>query len=152
MKRMFLAVLCLCSFNVQAKDPMTQDQMEMIVKDLAESSTGDQGVVEFKYQGMQMYLISDVSHDRMRIISPVAEFSKLSEEHVTLVMESNFHTALDARYALKNNVLYSAYIHPLSKLDEEQLKGAVEQVFNLKATFGGDYSSGLLYFSSKPTI
>ena len=49
-----------------------------------------------------------------------------------------------ARYALSKGVLYAAYIHPLSKLDEEQIESAVNQEFALKVTFGGDYSGGVL--------
>jgi hypothetical protein len=103
-------------------------------------------MVEFRYQGMNMYLISDVNHDRMRIITPLADYSALSREQIDRSLEANFHTALDARYALGNDVLYAAYIHPLSELSSGQIKSAVAQVFNLAATFGGDYSSGLLRY------
>ena len=96
-----------------------------------------------------MFLISNVPYDRMRIISPIAEYSGLTHQQITNAMESNFHSALDARYALSNNMLYSAYIHPLSKLDENQLRDAIVQVFNLKASFGSAYTSGLLDYQGK---
>ncbi len=32
------------------------------------------------------------------------------------MMIANFHTALDARYAISDGVIYAAFIHPLSSL------------------------------------
>jgi hypothetical protein len=141
-----LASLSVPAVNGYGEGTMNQARLENIVKEMAEQSKGEGGVVEFRYQGMNMYLISDVNHDRMRVIMPVAEYSALTREQIDRPMEANFHTALDARYALSNDVLYAAYIHPLSDLSEAQIKSAVAQVFNLAATFGGDYSSGLLRY------
>lgn len=146
MKWMFFLILCIFNLNSFAEEVMNQLRLEGIIRQIAEESKGEKGVVGFKYQGMDMYLISDVDHDRMRIITPVAQYSQLTEEQINKSMESNFHSALDARYATRKDVLYAAYIHPLSKLDEQQIKSAVTQVFNLRATFGSSYSSGVLRF------
>jgi len=64
-------------------------------------------------------------------------------------MNSNFHLALDARYAVSDDVLYAAFIHPLSSLCKEDFESALKQVYNLVATFGKTYSSGQLEFTSK---
>ena len=128
---------------------MSQESLEKIVKGMALSSIGKNGVVEFSYNNIKMYLISDIKHNRMRIISPVAEYKKLTRQHLDAVLESNFHKSLDARYALSDGVLYSAFIHPLSELSEFQIKSAIQQVANLAATFGKDYSSGSLTYSGK---
>lgn len=125
---------------------MNQNQMEKIVKEMAETSQGEQGVVEFKYNKLSLYLISDTVHDRMRIISPVIDYDQLSSEQLHDILESNYHKSLDARYALSDGVLYSTYIHPLSVLTEEQIESAVIQVANLAASFGKDYSSGVLTY------
>jgi hypothetical protein len=149
------AVAALCKPVVKGcgEGNMNQSRLENIVKEMAEQSKGEAGMVEFRYQGMNMYLISDVNHDRMRIITPVADYPALSRDQIDRSLEANFHTALDARYAVSNDVLYAAYIHPLSELSGAQIKSAVAQVFSLAATFGGDYSSGLLRYgggSSSP--
>lgn len=146
MKQIIFIMLCICSFNSIAEDAMNQLNMEKIIKEMAEHSKGEKGMVEFKYQGMDMYLISDVNHDRMRIITPIADYINLTAAQITKTMESNFHSALDARYAVSNGVLFAAYIHPLSKLDLEQIQSAVNQVFNLKATFGSGYTSNALAY------
>jgi hypothetical protein len=70
----------------------------------------------------------------------------LTRQHLDAALESNFHKALDARYATSKGVLYSAYMHRLSELSELQLISAVEQVANLALTFGGEYSSGTLVY------
>jgi len=125
---------------------MNQNELEKIVKEMAESSQGEEGVVEFRYHNISLYLISDTVHDRMRIIAPVAEYDRLSNEQLHDILESNYHKSLDARYAVSDGVLYSAYIHPLSVLTEEQIESAVIQVTNLAKSFGKEYSSGVLTY------
>ena len=125
---------------------MNQKSMEHIAKGMAQNSKGENGFVEFSYSNVTLYLISDVEHDRMRIIAPIADYNKLTRQHLDAALESNFHKALDARYATSKGVLYSAYMHRLSELSESQLISAVEQVANLALTFGGEYSSGTLVY------
>lgn len=153
MKKIILGITLLLLTNISlAEELMNQELMEAIVKGLATESKGEQGVVEFLYGDVQMYLVSDVNNDRMRIIAPIVEYNKLSLEHVDAMLESNFHQSLDARYAVSDGVLYSAYIHPLSALSKKQIESAVFQVANLALSFGTDYTSGTLQFGgAKPT-
>jgi len=125
---------------------MNQSQLESIVKELANESSGDNGSVQFIYKGVNMLLLSNVKFDRMRVIASITKYDSLNAEQLEKVMEANFYTALDARYALKDGVLYSAYIHSLSSLSEAQIKSAVDQVSALALTFGTEYSSGSLNF------
>ena len=91
-------------------------------------------------------LVYDESHDRMRLLSPVAELSQISDKQLRAAMEANFHTSLDARYATCDGMLYAAFLHPLSSLTEADLRSAIDQVATLALTFGDDYSSGVLQF------
>ena len=61
-------------------------------------------------------------------------------------MQANFDTALDARYAIAKDTLWSAFIHPLHSLDDEAFLLGLGQVVNLVNTFGSSYTSGLLIF------
>lgn len=128
---------------------MNQEQLESIIKSHAISYKGGGGAVEFRYNNVDMHVISDAKHNRMRIIAPIANYTELSPEHVHAAMESNFHKALDARYAVSGNVLYSAFIHPLSLLHEEQVTSAMLQVSNLALSFGKEYTSGVLNFGGE---
>ncbi|MAZ67007.1 MAG: hypothetical protein CMF25_07835 [Kangiellaceae bacterium] len=92
---------------------MSQTKMEDIVHSMATKAEGNKGYVRFEYQGVTMLLISDVTHNRMRIIAPVATFADLNESHKEAMLESNFHRSLDARYAISDGIVYSAYIPPL---------------------------------------
>lgn len=145
MKQVLIIVLFLTSTVVMA-GPMTQDKMEEIVISKVEVLNQKKGYIVFTYKKIKMALISDLKHNRMRIISPITDFTKMSEIRKTAVMESNFHLALDSRYAVSNDILYSAYIHPLSSLSENQIIDALDQVSTLALTFGTSYTSGSLTF------
>ena len=102
--------------------------------------------MEFTCQGVRQMLIYDVRADRMRIISPIVATEDLKPGQLAKAMEANFHTALDARYAVSNGAVWAAFIHPLSDLTEHELRAALRQVANAKTTFGTTYSSGDLVF------
>lgn len=147
MKKLLLLIsIVFFSGSSLGESMMNQASMERIVKGMAQSSKGEKGFVEFSYNETTLYLISDVEHDRMRIIAPIVEYNKLTRPHLDAVLKSNFNKSLDARYATSEGVLYSAYMHRLSELSESQIISAVAQVANLARTFGGEYSSGSLVF------
>ena len=125
---------------------MTQARMEAIIRDLAGTTRGQPGFVQFDVDGMTLACISDVRHDRMRLIVPVLKTADLTAAQVERILDANFHTALDARYASSRGVLYAVFVHPLSTLTEHDLRGAIRQVFTLARTFGTTYSSGELTF------
>ncbi len=125
---------------------MTQERMEAILRERVDEARGGGGGLEFRYAGVAMLCISDPSHDRMRIIAPIRSEADVSDHQRRLALAANFHTALDARYASSEGVLYAAFIHPLSPLDEAQLLSALRQVASLALSFGTTYSSGELIF------
>jgi hypothetical protein len=59
---------------------------------------------------------------------------------------ANFHSALDVRYALSDEIIWSVYTHPLESLSPDQLKDAISQVYMAAVTFGTTYSSSDLVF------
>ena len=149
MKYLSIAFILFLNNTIATASTMTQDEMEKIVVKNVEVITKQKGYIVFMYKKVKMALISDVKHDRMRIIAPVTEYPALTSKIKDAVMKSNFHLALDARYAVSNDVLYSAYIHPLSPLTKKELKSALNQVSTLALTFGSTYSSGELSFNGK---
>ena len=142
---LIMSLLFINNTTVCAED-MTQELMEKFVVEHVDVIKHNKGYILFTYEKVKMALISDVKHDRMRIISAITKYPSLNLETKTAVMESNFHLALDARYAVSQDILYSAYIHPLSSLTKSELKSALSQVSTLAATFGTTYSSGKLVF------
>ncbi len=127
-------------------DPMTQAKMERVLQQEADQFEGQPGLVRFVFAGVPMACVSDPPHDRMRIIAPIMDEDKLTDKQRRAMLEANFHTTLDARYATSHGVVYAAFIHPLSSLSVADLRAAVRQVASLVKNFGTTYSSDQLQF------
>ena len=90
--------------------------------------------------------IYDEGANRMRIISPIVERGKLGEEELLNALVANFHSVLDVKYALSDEIIWSVYAHPLKELSEAQIMDAIQQVYAAAITFGKSYSSTNLVF------
>lgn len=101
---------------------------------------------EFTVAGADVILVYDINADRMRLVSPVVEVSSLGADDLMRLLQADFDSALDARYAIAQGVLWSTFIHPLSSISGEEFGSGVGQTVNLVATFGSTYSSGLFVF------
>lgn len=107
---------------------------------------GQPGFWRFDYQGYQIYIITDERADRMRIMAPVAAAEELEKPALYRALQANFDTALDARYAIAQGALWSAFIHPLGALDAAAFYAGFTQTVTLAATYGTTYSSSGLQF------
>lgn len=101
---------------------------------------------DFTVAGTQLILVYDINADRMRVIAPVAESAALKPEELMRLLQADFDSALDARYAIAQGVLWSTFIHPLSTLSGEEFGSGVGQTVNLVVTYGTTYNSGLFVF------
>lgn len=137
----FLSISFLCSAQ-----KMNNKKLEKILNLTSDSLQGKAGYWQFKYFDRYFLLITDETHNRMRIISPIIEEKELNEAYLENCLKANYHTALDVKYAISDGVLWSVYIHPLKELSEEQIKDAISQVYKAAATFGTSYSSTDLSF------
>ena len=125
---------------------MTGSMLEGIIREAATDFRIENTVMEFKYRDVAMACLFDRAQNRMRIVAPITAVSELSPKEMGIILEANFHTALDGRYATSNGVLYAAYIHPLSMLQRKDVHSALRQVASLVSTFGTSYTSGELIF------
>ncbi len=135
----------------KAPGPMTLERLVTIIQENTENARVQDAYVEFTVAGVNMACISDPNSDRMRIVAPIIPASQLTETQRKDMLEANFHSALDGRYAVSNGVVYAAFIHPLSPLQELQVKSAIYQVSQLALSFGTTYSSGVLSFGEQGT-
>lgn len=101
---------------------------------------------DFTVAGVEVLLVYDTSADRMRLIAPVADAGALKSEELLRLMQANFDSALDARYAIAKGVLWSTFLHPLTSLGGEEFGSGLGQTVNLVATYGTTYNSGLFVF------
>lgn len=125
---------------------MNLEELAAVIEREGEDVEGGDGAWEFSHDGVRMACLTDLHFDRMRVIAPIVHVEDLEDDQRDAMLEANFHTALDARYAFSGGVVYSAFIHPLSPLSEDQMQAAIFQVAALVRSFGADYSSGMLMF------
>lgn len=126
--------------------PMTNDRLDTILKRLGSEVIGLPGQWRLVIGGRAVMILTDPDHDRMRIMGHVTAAEALDAELIERLMQANFDTALDARYAIARNTLWSVFLHPLGSLTEHDFLTGLGQVVNLANTFGKSYSSGLLMF------
>lgn len=127
---------------------MTLERLEEILEQEVENVEGFLGRWQFTIGDRPMLLITDISHDRMRVFTPILQAEELTQKEWELMMVANFYSALDARYAITDDgVVVSTFVHPLSTLQDQDFRSAIYQVANLAETFGSLYSSGILDFA-----
>ena len=131
--------------SVQNRPEMTLTQLESILESAGSVEGGD-GQWQITLEGRDLIVLADVINNRMRIVAPIVSASEVSAEQVQNMLLANFHTALDARYALSNGTVVAVFIHPLASLDENYLRSALTQVATAANTFGTSYSSGEIGF------
>ena len=124
-------------------EPMDQTRMEMLFGDEVDAIVGPPGAIQTRLDNVPLYLISDAENDRMRLIAPIARLDRLDPRVVPVLLDANFDSTRDARYALSDGVIYSIYLHRISTLSPTDLKSAVGQVVSLVKTFGTTFSSGV---------
>lgn len=132
---------------------MDNAKLEAILTQEVDSLAGDIGRWELIYNELPMMVLTDERNDRMRIIAPIIEASKLDEGLLLDCLTANFHSALDVKYAISNELLWSVYVHPLSPVTEKEITSALQQVYAAAATFGTTFSSTpLLFGGNQPTV
>ncbi len=145
-KPLFIILIFMISLASLQGQQMNNESLEKILYVLSDTLSGANGQWEFLIEGLPMLCLTDEVHNRMRIISPVAEMSEVSDAQVRAAMEANFHSALDVKYAISSDVMWVAYIHPLKELTKDQAIDAISQVYHARLTFGTTYSSTDLVF------
>ncbi len=142
-----LLVTPLASVTAQeAEAPMTPQRLVDILVALDPNAvlTGPAMVLTISDIPVTVFLDGDAN--RMRAMVPVASVESLTEADLLRVMQANFDTALDARYAIAQGRLWSVYVHPLAELDREQLIFGVGQAVNLARSYGTLYTGGMQIF------
>jgi hypothetical protein len=125
---------------------MKSSELVCLLEQMGDDVDIQKSVIQFYFNHIQLICIFDDAANRMRIISPIAKKEEVSAKMLDECMNANFHTALDARYCFSEDVLYSAFIHPLDSLDRSLAISAVSQVASTAQTFGREYSGGTYIF------
>ena len=126
--------------------PMNNQRIGALLGEFQVEVQGKEGFWYIEYKGHPTYVITDEQADRMRVVVQIAPSKDLDKDGLYRMMQANFDSALDARYAIARDVLWSAFIHPLSPLSDDDFRQGFMQAITLAETFGGTYSSGGLQF------
>ena len=153
---LFVAVAVAAGAVEQARPPqpgaepaaaaMTATRLYEIARRVDETAQRRGNSIEFTVEEYSVLIVYDEQADRMRIMVPVTRVAELEDGQLLRMMQANFDSALDARYAVARDLVWSVFIHPLSKLDDEEFVVGLGQTVNTAATFGESYSSGALVF------
>ena len=127
---------------------MTPERLGELVKNVDGEAIQDGSSWFFHIEGLETIVVYDVAADRIRIMIPIGDAEDVDAERLLRLMQANFDSALDARYAVARGTLWGVFIHPLSTLTDEDFLLGLGQTANVVLTYGTTYSSGMFIFNS----
>ena len=155
MTRMILILALLCSplpavaqTQQGQEKPMTMERLAHIIETVDPDAVRQGNFIEFTLADIPVMVVADPGADRMRAMVPIRSVSDMDEADFRRVLQANFDTALDARYAIAQGKLWGVFIHPLSPLERNELISGIGQSVNLALSYGTAYSSGAVSFGA----
>lgn len=128
-------------------EKMSEEHLVQILRQEGEDVTHKEGVIELTYRGVRMVCVVSERFDRIRLYAPIVEVEKLTDEQRDRLLDANFRSLLDVRYATHSGMLYAVYLDSLSGLTSIGVRSALYQVANAASTFGSSYSSGIFHYA-----
>ena len=125
---------------------MTAERLAELILRVDRDATLEGASWSFKVADIDAIVIFDINADRMRVVIPIGRADALESEELLRLMQANFDSALDARYAIGQGLLWGTFIHPLSTLTDEEFLVGLGQTVNVVISYGTSYSSGMFIF------
>src|SRR5262245_11312001 len=129
---------------------MTTQAMGKLLDSYLTELEGQPGFWRGSRNETPVFVFSDDEHDRMRIMAPIGVVEDLDAELLHVLLQANYDRALDARYAMRGNELWSVVVHPLATLATDDLPSLFDQVVTLVKNTGSTFASTELVFRSFP--
>ncbi|WP_300059419.1 hypothetical protein [uncultured Roseobacter sp.] len=126
--------------------PMTLERLASIILVIDEEAQLRGATIQFTVQDIPVMVVADPRADRMRAMVPIRSADSLDAGELMRLMQANFDSALDARYAVAQGRLWGVFIHPLSPLEQDQFLSGIAQTVNVARTYGQTYSGGAQVF------
>ena len=145
-KYILIITFLIVGFNVVQAQKMDNKKLEKILLKHTDKLEGNPGYWQFKYFQLYLIVVTDETHNRMRIITPIVKVEELDSTLMAQALKANFHSVLDAKYAIADELIWAVFLHPLKELTEEQIESAIKQVYSASVTFGTSFSGGDLVF------
>lgn len=125
---------------------MTLDDMVAIVKAIDEEAEVLGSAMRLTISEVKVTVITDPKNNRMRAFVPIQSLDGVNQQLLYRLLQANFDSALDARYAIAKEHILSVFIHPLKELKKDQFIEGLGQVVNLVKTYGTAFTSGGMTF------
>lgn len=125
---------------------MTMARMAQIIRAIDPDAMPSGNMIELTIDDIPVIVIADPVANRMRAMVPIRSAEGLTSDELMRLMQANFDTALDARYAVARGRLWGVFIHPLGPLEKDQLISALIQTVNVARTYGQAFSGGAQVF------
>lgn len=142
---------CVCRVVAQAAEHRIQPhgwKLEHYLRRAGIRFEGGRGQWRICIAEQVITVLCDVEADRMRFMAPVADADDVGEGELRELLLANFDRALDAKYALWHDAVWSTYMHPLASLTFDEFTSGLEQVLALAQNYGTSYASTDLYFAT----
>ena len=142
-------VLLPASLRAQEAEPhMTLPRMAEIVLALDPDAQLSGAGFSLTIDDIPILIVTDVRANRMRAMVPIRSAETMTADEMQRVMQANFDSALDARYAVARGQLWGVFLHPFKELERDQFISGVAQTVNVAKTYGSLYSSGAGQFGT----
>jgi len=132
----------------EAEPPMTIERMTQIVLALDPGAALGGAGFELTIDDVPVVIVTDINANRMRAMVPIRGVDGLTFDEMQRLMQANFDSALDARYAIAQGRLWGVFIHPFAELERDQLISGIAQTVNIARSYGTLYSSGVGQFGA----
>jgi hypothetical protein len=129
---------------------MTTAAISKLLESYLTDLEGQPGFWRGMREEIPVYVFSDDTNDRMRIMAPIGELNELDPKVLQVLLQANYDRALDAKYALRGLEVWAVSVHPLATLAPDDFASFIEQVVKLVKNTGSSYASSDLVFLSAP--
>lgn len=146
MRNAILTLAFLLTLSFGYSQDMSPSKLLELIEQEADTVQTNGNSYHFLLNEVRLICVFDENANRMRIIAPVVKLEEIGEEELLNALVANFHSALDVKYALSDEIIWSVFTHPLKELSEAQVVDAIQQVYAAALTFGSSYSSTNLVF------
>lgn len=146
MFRIFAFFMLMTSAVAAQEAPMTVERMAEILLDVDPETSLTPNGFELTLEDIPVLVVVAPAADRMRAMVPIASVEDVTAEEMLRMMQANFDTSLDGRYAVAQGRVWGVYIHPLAALEREQFLSGIAQTVNLARTYGSLYTGGANVF------
>lgn len=140
------ALIATSAHAQEAEAPMTLPRLGEIIQTLDPEAQLSGTSFRLVIDDVPVLIITDPNADRMRAMVPIRDAADMTQDEVVRVLQANFDSALDARYAVAQGRLWAVFIHPLSPLERDQFISGLGQTINIAKTYGSLYTGGAMQF------